>query len=55
MNAGQLRDRSARVRVLRHDGQWCGITFPNDRHRVREFIARRVAAGEYPERLWDRV
>jgi len=48
-----ITDGAARVRVLRHDGQWCGITFPADRQRVREFILSRVAAGEYPERLWD--
>jgi dTDP-glucose pyrophosphorylase len=50
---GMIADGSARVRVLHHGGQWCGITFPEDRERVREFIAGRVAAGEYPERLWD--
>jgi len=50
---GMIGDGSARVRVLNHSGQWCGLTFPDDRHRVREFIASRVAAGEYPERLWS--
>lgn len=48
-----ISEGTARVRVLRHDGQWCGITFPGDRQLVREFIASRVAAGEYPERLWS--
>jgi hypothetical protein len=50
-----ISDGAARVRVLNHSGQWCGLTFPGDRQLVREFIASRVAAGEYPERLWDRV
>jgi NDP-sugar pyrophosphorylase family protein len=49
---GMIADGSVQVRVLRHDGQWCGITFPEDRPRVRDFIARRVAAGDYPGRLW---
>ena len=44
----------ARVRVLRHDGRWCGITFPEDRDRVRSFIAGLVERGAYPARLWDR-
>ena len=44
----------ARVRVLGHGGSWCGITFPEDRDRAREFIAGLVARGEYPERLWRR-
>jgi hypothetical protein len=50
-----ISEGAARVRVLNHSGQWCGLTFPGDRQLVREFIASRVAAGEYPERLWDRV
>jgi NDP-sugar pyrophosphorylase family protein len=49
---GMIDDGSARVRVLRHDGRWCGITFPEDKERAREFIAELVAHGAYPERLW---
>lgn len=49
---GMIVDGRARVRVLGHDGQWCGITFPEDRERVRAFIAGQVAAGEYPSSLW---
>jgi NDP-sugar pyrophosphorylase family protein len=49
---GMIDDGSARVRVLRHDGRWCGITFPEDRERAREFIADQVARGAYPARLW---
>ena len=49
---GMIDGGSARVRVLRHDGRWCGITFPDDRERVREFIADLVSQGEYPARLW---
>jgi hypothetical protein len=50
---GMIDDGSARVRVLRHDGQWCGITFADDRDRVRRFIADMVARGEYPPNLWQ--
>jgi len=49
---GMIDDGSVRVRVLRHDGQWCGITFPGDRERVRAFIADLVERGDYPTRLW---
>lgn len=42
----------ARVRVLRHDGRWCGITYPQDRAQARELIASLVAAGGYPKRLF---
>ena len=30
---GMIDSGAARVRVLRHDGRWCGITFTEDRHR----------------------
>jgi hypothetical protein len=52
---GMIDDRACRVRVLHHGGRWCGITFPEDRQRTRDFIAERVADGEYPKRLWDEV
>ena len=50
---GMIADQRARVRVLRHKGRWCGITFPEDRAQAREFIAELVENSEYPSRLWD--
>jgi dTDP-glucose pyrophosphorylase len=50
---GMITDERARVRVVRHRGRWCGITFPEDRPRVTDFIADLVERGEYPSRLWD--
>jgi NDP-sugar pyrophosphorylase family protein len=50
---GMIADERARVRVLRHHGRWCGITFPEDRSQAREFIADLVGKAEYPSRLWD--
>lgn len=51
---GMIDDHSAHVRVLRHDGRWCGITFPEDRELVRGFLASLVSRGEYPRPLWAR-
>jgi len=50
---GMIAEGRARVRVLRHRGRWCGITFPEDRLKAREFIAGLVGRSEYPARLWD--
>lgn len=50
---GMIDQGLARVRVLRHDGRWCGITFPEDRERVRRSIAGLVERGDYPARLWS--
>ena len=41
----------ARVRVLPEAGQWCGITYHEDRDQVTAHIARLVERGFYPERL----
>lgn len=47
-----IADGSARVRVIRHDGVWCGITVPEDLEPARRFIAGLVERGDYPSRLW---
>jgi len=49
---GMIADKSARVRVLRHGGRWCGITFPADHPPAQAFIADLVSRGAYPSRLW---
>lgn len=42
----------ARVKVLRSDGSWFGVTYRDDRARVAQSIGRLVAQGDYPESLW---
>jgi hypothetical protein len=42
----------ARVKVLRTDGAWSGITYRGDRPRVVETISRLIDRGDYPQRLW---
>ncbi len=41
----------ARVKVLRTDASWFGVTYREDRPRVVESIRQLVAKGDYPERL----
>ncbi len=42
----------ARVKVLRSNESWFGVTYREDRPRVLESIRRLIARGDYPERLW---
>jgi NDP-sugar pyrophosphorylase family protein len=42
----------ARVKVLRAEGSWFGVTYREDRPRVVESIRGLIAAGQYPEKLW---
>ena len=42
----------ARVKVLRTEDSWFGVTYREDRPRVAESVRQLVTRGDYPERLW---
>jgi NDP-sugar pyrophosphorylase family protein len=48
-----IHDGIADVRVLESSAKWFGVTYPEDKAEVVENIRALVAAGEYPESLWD--
>ena len=48
-----IADGSAKVRVLKTDDRWYGMTYREDINAVRAAVAGMKAAGMYPERLWD--
>jgi hypothetical protein len=43
----------ARIKVLRTNDSWAGVTYREDRPRVVETIQRLVDRGDYPNRLWS--
>jgi hypothetical protein len=43
----------ARIKVLRTNDSWAGVTYREDRPRVVETIRRLVDRGDYPNRLWS--
>lgn len=43
----------ARIRVLRSSSRWLGMTYREDRPAVEKALRNLVAAGEYPEQLWE--
>ena len=43
----------ARVRVLRSEDKWYGITYREDKPAVVAAIAEKTASGLYPDRLWE--
>ena len=43
----------ARVKVLRTQDEWFGVTYREDRVRVEENIKRLIRDGVYPEGLWS--
>jgi NDP-sugar pyrophosphorylase family protein len=42
----------AKVKVLRTNDSWFGVTYREDRPRVVESIRRLITRGDYPEKLW---
>ncbi len=44
--------RQARVKVLRTQASWFGVTYREDRPRVVESVRQLIARGDYPEKLW---
>jgi Nucleotidyl transferase len=43
----------ARVKVLRTNDAWFGVTYREDRPRVVDSIAALIKKGKYPEKLWN--
>jgi len=48
-----VRDGEARVKVLRTNDSWFGVTYREDRPRVIEDVRALIASGVYPEKLWS--
>ncbi len=47
-----IRQGRDRVRVVASPESWFGVTYPDDKARVVQEVAARVAQGQYPEQLW---
>jgi len=47
-----LEEGKARVRVLQTDEQWVGVTYQQDKPRVKRVIRELIRRGVYPENLW---
>ncbi|MDX1680725.1 MAG: NTP transferase domain-containing protein [Akkermansiaceae bacterium] len=46
-----IQTGQTRCPVLRSSSQWFGVTYPEDKSRVVDSIARLIKAGEYPNQL----
>jgi len=50
-----IRENKARVRVLSTNERWFGVTYKQDRPRVKRAIRDLIRQGAYPENLWGEV
>ena len=48
-----LAQGKASVKVLKTNDKWYGVTYREDKERVKNAISALVRAGKYPERLWS--
>lgn len=48
-----IQSNLAKVKVLRSDSAWLGITYQEDRDYVKNSIKKLIDDGVYPEKLWE--
>ena len=48
-----IAGNEARVRLLRTDERWYGMTYSEDIEKVQKAVAEMKAEGVYPDRLWE--
>ncbi len=49
----QRRDGLCDVKVYPTSSTWMGVTYAEDKEKVKEAIRALIASGEYPETLWN--
>jgi hypothetical protein len=48
-----VQAQQANVKVLTSNDPWFGVTYREDRQQVVDSIAKLIAAGQYPAKLWS--
>ncbi len=48
-----IGEDAARVKILRSEDKWYGVTYREDKPVVVQAIREKTASGLYPERLWE--
>ncbi len=51
--AKMLRENKATVKVLNSSDKWFGITYQEDKPKVKAFFKELAEKGTYPEKLWS--
>ena len=48
----QIAAGKGRIKFLKTTGNWYGMTYKEDREKVKQGIESEIRAGVYPEKLW---
>lgn len=49
-----IKNNEGKIKVFTSDESWFGMTYPQDKQLVKDEIAKKIAAGYYPEKLWEK-
>ncbi len=49
-----IRSNKCTVEVLKTNSKWYGITYKEDKEKVKEAINEMIAKGQYPKNLWKK-
>ncbi|MBQ9622483.1 MAG: hypothetical protein IJR39_03985, partial [Treponema sp.] len=49
-----IKNGEGRIKVFTSDESWFGMTYPEDKEVVKAEIAKKIASGYYPEKLWEK-
>lgn len=49
-----IKDGKGRIKVFTSEESWFGMTYPADKEVVKSEIAKKIASGYYPEKLWEK-
>ena len=48
-----IREGRGKIKVFTSTESWFGMTYPEDKQVVKDEIAKKMASGYYPEKLWE--
>ena len=48
-----IEEKRGRVKVLRSQDKWYGVTYKEDKPVVVDAIRKMTQTGVYPDRLWE--
>lgn len=49
-----IKNNEGKIKVFTSDESWFGMTYPEDKQLVKDEIAKKIEAGYYPEKLWEK-
>lgn len=49
-----IQKGKGRIKVFTSEESWFGMTYPENKQIVKDEIAKKIASGYYPEKLWEK-